>query len=94
MSPLTPVEGFACKKPTISSKLHGIPYVIEDGKTGVLVNPENSEDLSNAIRKLLENPDLATQMGKNGYEKVVEVFNSECMTEKILEVYKSVINQE
>ena len=92
MSPLTPVEGFACKKPTISSRLHGIPYVIEDGVTGLLVNPENASDLTNAICKLLENPDLVFQMGNNGYEKVEEVFNSKNMIEKILEVYKSVIN--
>ncbi|CAD6516790.1 Glycosyl transferase group 1 [metagenome] len=92
LSPLTPVEGFACKKPTISSKLHGIPYVIEDNVTGLLVEPENTSDLANAIRKFLKNPDLVTQMGNNGYKKVEEVFNSEHMTEKILEVYKSVIN--
>ncbi len=91
MSPLTPVEGFACKKTSISSKLHGIPYVIEDGVTGLLVNPENIDELTNAICKLLENPDLSIKMGKKGYEKVVEVFNSDHMTEKILEVYKSII---
>lgn len=92
LSPLTPVEGFACKKPTISSKLHGIPYVIEDNVTGLLVDPENTSDLADAIRKFLKNPDLVIQMGKNGYNKVEEVFNSEHMTKKILEVYKSVIN--
>ena len=41
--------------------------------------------------KLLENPDLSIKMGGKGYEKVVEVFNSDHMTEKILEVYKSII---
>ncbi len=92
MSPLTPVEGFACKKPTISSKVHGIPYVIEDEKTGILVNPENSLELSNAIIKLLNNPELIERMGQKGFEKVEKEFNSEYMTNKILEVYKSVIN--
>ena len=58
LSPLTPVEGFACRKPTISSKLHGIPYVIEDNVTGLLVDPENTSDLADAIRKFLKNPDL------------------------------------
>ncbi len=91
MSPLTPVEGFACKKPTISSNLHGIPYVIDDGITGLLVNPENTVDLTNAIFKLLKNPDLVTEMGKNGYKKVEEVFNANHMAEKILKVYKSVM---
>jgi glycosyltransferase involved in cell wall biosynthesis len=92
MSPLTPVEGFACKKPTISSKLHGIPYVIEDGVTGLLVNPENTSELTGAIIKLLESPDLTAEMGRNGYKQVEEIFNSKHMTKKILEVYKSVIN--
>jgi glycosyltransferase involved in cell wall biosynthesis len=66
--------------------------VIENGKTGLLVDPENIDELADAICKLLKNPELAVQMGKNGYKKVEEVFNSDHMTQQILEVYKSAIN--
>ena len=92
MSPLTPVEGFACKKPSISSKLHGIPHVVEDGFSGILVDPSDTRDLTGAIRRFLEDPELVAQMGRNGHKKVKNLFNSGHMAEKILEVYKSVIN--
>lgn len=90
MSPLTPIEGFACKKTTISSNLHGIPYVVKDKELGLLVNPEKPSDLSNAIVKLLMNPKLASEMGEKGFRKVQSEYNSENMIKSILEVYESI----
>ena len=41
LSPLVPLESFAFKKPVISTKSHGIPFTVQDGKNGILVEPEN-----------------------------------------------------
>ena len=41
LSPLTPLEGFAFKKPVISTNVHGIPYTISNGKYGILVEPDD-----------------------------------------------------
>ena len=53
LSPLTPLEGFAFKKPTISTKVHGIPYTLHDKKDSILIEPENFEELSHVIIELL-----------------------------------------
>ena len=52
LSPLVPLESFAFKKPVISTNSHGIPFTVKDGENGILVEPENSEELSKAITKL------------------------------------------
>ena len=44
LSPLTPLEGFAFKKPTISTTAHGIPHTLHDRKDSILVNTENFEE--------------------------------------------------
>ena len=54
MSPLTPLEAFACKKTVISTKVHGIPYVIEHEKTGILVDLEDIDGFANSISMLLQ----------------------------------------
>ena len=49
LSPLTPLEGFACKKTVISTTAHGIPFTISHNENCLLVPPSNPQDLANAI---------------------------------------------
>jgi glycosyltransferase involved in cell wall biosynthesis len=72
--PLVLLEAMACKKPVIGSNIGGIPYVIDNGKNGLIVPPKDSEALAKAIIKILKNPQLAKKMGENGYKKVKENF--------------------
>jgi len=92
MSPLTPLEVFSCKKPVISTNVHGIPYVVKDGKNGILVQPENSKALTNAITTLLDDNGMRVKFGNNAFSLVKDECNSKIMTEKIFEIYTSVIN--
>lgn len=91
LSPLTPLEGFAFKKPTISTTAHGIPYTIDDKKNAILVEPENSVQLSKAILKLLDDEDLRCSYGEAGYKMVIEECNSKKMSDNIIEIYQQVI---
>ena len=70
LSPLVPLESFAFKKPVISTKAHGIPYTVQDKVNGVLVEPDNPNDLSKAMIDLLENKDMREKLGLAGYEFV------------------------
>ncbi|WKT58320.1 glycosyltransferase family 4 protein [Candidatus Nitrosotenuis chungbukensis] len=88
LSPLTPLEGFAFKKPTISTTAHGIPYTIKDGENAILVEPENHKQLAEAILKLLKNEELRLAYGNAGYSMVQQVCNSKTMSENILRVYQ------
>jgi len=91
LSPLTPLEGFACKKPVISMNTSGIPYVIEDGKTGILVEPENIDDLTKSIINLLKDKQKSKELGIAGFEMVKNKFNLEKMTNSILQIYTNLI---
>ena len=93
MSPLTPLEAFACKKTVISTRIHGIPYVIEHEKNGILVELEDVDGFANSIKMLLQDNEKATKLGENGYEIVKNICNSITMSENILRVYESILDQ-
>ena len=68
--PIAVLEAMASHLPVIASKVGGIPEIIENEKDGLLVEKENPKQLSKAIIKLLDNPNLAERMGANGRRKV------------------------
>ena len=91
LSPLTPLEGFAFKKPTISTKVHGIPYTLHDKKDSILIEPENFEELSHVIIELLNDETKCERLGVQGYEFVHNECNSKEMARKILKVYEKIV---
>ena len=91
LSPLVPLESFAFKKPVISTKSHGIPYTVQDQKTGILVEPENPNQLADAIKKLLDDDDLRIKLGESGYNFVHEECNCVSMAKKSLKLYEQVL---
>jgi len=90
LSPLVPLESFAFKKPVISTRTHGIPFTVKDGKTGILVESENPDELSNAITKLLFDDKLRKQLGMSGYDFVHEECNCISMAKNSLKLYEQV----
>ena len=88
LSPLTPLEGFAFKKPTISTKAHGIPYTLDDGKNSILVESENFNELSDKIIELLNDKTKCRELGMNGYEHIHKECNSQEMVQRILRIYE------
>ncbi len=68
------LEAGACGKPVIGTKVGGVPYAVNNNKTGLLVEPKDSKALSKAIYKIINNPILAKKMGKNGRDRVKEKF--------------------
>ena len=93
LSPLTPLEGFVFKKPVISSNVHGIPYTVIHNVNGILVEPENHNELANAITGLLADKDKCLAYGNAGYHLVDSVCNSTIMSKEILKVYEKTINR-
>lgn len=85
------IEGNACEKPVIGTKIGGIQYVIEEGKTGLLVPPKDPELLADSIIKLLEDRKLADKMGKSGRKLVENEYNWDYITDKTERVYKELI---
>jgi glycosyltransferase involved in cell wall biosynthesis len=90
LSPLTPLEGFAFKKPVISTTAHGIPYTITNNENAILVEPENYRELADAILSLLKDKNKQIDFGNSGFKLVRELCNSDLMVSKTLDVYKEI----
>jgi phosphatidylinositol alpha-1,6-mannosyltransferase len=83
------LEANARGKPVIGGNHGGVPEAIVQGQTGLLVDPYSTDDLSNAIIKLLTDTELAQKMGRQGKERVFSDFSWENTARKIIETIKS-----
>ena len=68
------VEAMACGKPVVGSRTGGIPEIIEDGREGLLVEPDDPDALAGAIQRLLGDAGLRADLGSHGREKVLNRF--------------------
>ena len=75
-------------KPVVASRVGGIPEVVADQETGILVPPDNPEALADAIIKLAKNPELRASMGMKGKAAVQEKFDAEKIVGQHLQVYR------
>jgi len=80
------LEAWAYEKPVIGGNVGGVTEVIEDGKTGLLVDPNDVDGVADAICRLLENEDLAKAMGKLGCKKAKETFSRNSMAQQTLDL--------
>jgi colanic acid/amylovoran biosynthesis glycosyltransferase len=77
------MEAMAMQLPVITTPIMGIPELVEDGLTGMLVPPGRPDRLADAIERLLGNPQLCLEMGLRARHKVVEEFNTERSAEQL-----------
>lgn len=91
--PLTVLEAMACGLPVIASKIPGSSEVVKDGETGILVEVGNSEQLSNAIIRLLEDEDYAERIRARAYEFVKNHYGWDRVAEEYLKTYSDVLNR-
>lgn len=86
---ITAIEALAAGKPVVASRVGGLPEVVEDGKTGVLVPPGDPATLASAIKNLLDDPALRERMGRAGRRTAKDKFSLENMIRKTEELYIS-----
>ena len=82
------LDAMALGKPAVASHTGGIPEVVSDGATGLLVPPRDHRALANAISRLLKDKGLRERMGQAGLERVKRLFSADRMVEKTLDVYR------
>lgn len=86
------LEASACGKPVIVSNVGGLPEVVDNGKTGIIVEKENSEQIADALITLITNPDLRIKMGNYGRMKVLDEYNWDSSVKKMLLIYNDLLN--
>jgi glycosyltransferase involved in cell wall biosynthesis len=87
--PKTLIEAAACGRAIVTTDVPGCREVVLDGENGLLVPPRNAAALANALRQLIEDPDLRREMGANGRQRVIAHFSSERVIAEILTVYNN-----
>ena len=85
------LEAMALGKPIIASRIGGLPEQIEDGKTGLLFEMGNVEELREKMLYLWKNKDLRIEMGKEARKKAEREFSLERHCEELLQIYKKLL---
>jgi glycosyltransferase involved in cell wall biosynthesis len=86
------LEAMACKKPVIATTAGGIPEIIEDGKNGILVEPDNPKALADALITVLKDQTLWLDIATRGYVTVHERFRSEDTGSAYESVFADLLN--
>ncbi|MFH0778430.1 MAG: glycosyltransferase family 4 protein [Candidatus Eisenbacteria bacterium] len=81
------LEALASARPVVATRVGGVPDVVVDGATGLLVAPGRSRELAGAILKLLTAPELANRLGEAGRDKVRSEFSFERQFELLTNLY-------
>jgi glycosyltransferase involved in cell wall biosynthesis len=87
------VQGMACELPVIATKGGGVPEIVQDGVTGLLVPMGDAPAMAHAICRLLEDTSSARNMGVQGRKRAVEHFTIERSTQRLMEVCERVIGR-
>ncbi len=85
------LEYMAAGLPTVASRVGGNAEIVQDGKTGLLVPPQDSYALAEALLRLLRNPDFAAGMGMKGRECVAAHFSFQRMVENTDQLYTELL---
>ena len=87
------VEAAACKTPAIAYRINGVVDAIEDGRSGILVDKSDVKKLELAMKTMMLNPNLVTQMGEYAYQRAVDLFCSKKIINKWLSIYESILSE-
>lgn len=85
------LDAMACGKPVVATTAGGMPEVVEDGKSGLLVPPRDDRALAKAIIRLLKDEPLRQRMGAAGMSLANTRFSAERMVAETLDVYADVV---
>jgi len=86
-------EAMASGTAVISVRLCGIPYMVDDGRTGLLAEPGDVEGFAACMVELAKDPEWCREMGRLGREKAMREFHPDRVVDKIMNVYRCVIGQ-
>jgi glycosyltransferase involved in cell wall biosynthesis len=93
-SSIAAMEAMAAGKPVVATAVGGVPELVIDGETGVLVEPRRPEKLASAILSLLRRPERAQELGERGRRRAAAHFDVRHMLAGIEEVYADLLREE
>jgi glycosyltransferase involved in cell wall biosynthesis len=85
------IEGMAAGKPVVATNGGGVPEIVEDGRTGILVPMGDAQAMADAICRIMVDPDKAAEMGRLGRQRVMERFTSDHTARRVQAVYEELL---
>jgi glycosyltransferase involved in cell wall biosynthesis len=87
------LEAMAMKKPVVATRVGGIPEVVQEGKTGYLVEPGNPGAIAGKVIPLLQDKDLCQKMGIQGRHRVEAYYDNRLMVQRIEQLYQRLMEK-
>jgi len=85
------LEAMACGTPVIASRAGAVPDIIENDRTGIIIEPKDLEGLKRALVQLIENLELARKMGEQGRERIENCFTWDAICKKLENFYEDIV---
>ncbi|HLF26867.1 MAG TPA: glycosyltransferase family 4 protein [Anaerolineae bacterium] len=92
-APMVIEQAMAAGKPVVATRVGGIPQLVAQGQTGLLVEHGDVAGLTEALARLLSDPVLRTRMGKQGKEAACQRFRAEIVARQTYEVYCEILRE-
>jgi glycosyltransferase involved in cell wall biosynthesis len=89
--PLTLIEAMASGLPCVATRVGGVPEVIRDGETGLLIGAGDPVGLAAQLGRLLSSPGLRQRLGKSGHRYVLERHDASMMHRQYLDLYRHML---
>ena len=86
-------EAMAMELPVVSTNVSGIPELVEDGKTGIVIPEKNPTELAKSLEYLLKNRNQAKEYGFAGRKRVQTIFESKMMLDLLYAEYFTILNE-
>jgi len=90
-TPVSLIEAMAAGKAVVATKVGGVPDLVEDGKTGVLVPSKDPEALTEAILQLLKNDTLCRRLGEKAKASVYKKYDVSRLVEDMKNFYLKIV---
>ena len=88
------IEAAALELPVIATKVTGCVDAVVDEVTGLLVEVDNVQQLFSAMLRLVNDPELRNEMGQQGRQRVKDIYDSELLIARHINLYKSLLNRD
>ncbi len=84
------IEAMSLAKPSVVTSVGGIPDMVEHGETGLVVPPNDPQAVAKGLLKLIERPDLATQLGQNALARYQQRYRPDLVARQLESVFQSI----
>lgn len=88
--PVVLMEAMAMEIPSVSTRITGIPELIDHGRTGMLCTPADALDLADTLEQLIRDPELRNTLGRQGRRRVIDTYNLDTNCRQMAEFFNDV----